>query len=108
MEAVPQNRKHYIQVRSPLCRDRLCAVVPPEHPLAACTHVTIEKLLEYPLIIETPGCDNDILHLLNECADIAGISGGKRILRLYANVRVKITRQLQDISPRGACRTGHS
>lgn len=68
MEAVPQNRKHYIQVRSPLCRDRLCAVVPLEHPLAACTHVTIEKLLEYPLIIETPGCDNDILHLLNECA----------------------------------------
>ena len=51
----------------PLWKDRLCAVVPPEHPLTAYGHVTLEKLLEYPLIIETPGCDNDILHLLNEC-----------------------------------------
>ena len=27
----------------------------------------LEELLEYPFIIETPGCDNDILHLLESC-----------------------------------------
>ena len=29
--------------------------------------VRLEELLEYPFIIETPGCDNDILHLLERC-----------------------------------------
>ena len=27
----------------------------------------IHQLFEYPLIIETPGCDNDIQHLLTKC-----------------------------------------
>ena len=26
-----------------------------------------EDLLQYPFIIQTPGCDNDILHLLESC-----------------------------------------
>ena len=37
------------------------------HPLAEKKSVRLEELLEYPFIIETPGCDNDILHLLERC-----------------------------------------
>ena len=48
----------------PLHQDALCAVLPREHPLAQRSSVTPEELLQYPFIIETPGCDNDILHLL--------------------------------------------
>lgn len=51
----------------PLWDDPLCAVFPQGHPLAAAPQVTLEALLEYPLIIETPGCDNDIQHLLQKC-----------------------------------------
>lgn len=51
----------------PLWDDPLCAVFPQGHPLAAVPQVTLEALLEYPLIIETPGCDNDIQHLLQKC-----------------------------------------
>lgn len=52
----------------PLWKDRLCAVVQEGHPLAARECVTLEELLEYPLIIETPGCDNDIQHLLERAS----------------------------------------
>ena len=31
-------------------------------------------MLQYPFIIETPGCDNDILHLLEKCPDKPQIS----------------------------------
>ena len=51
----------------PLCEDPLCAVIKKEHPLAEKRSVRLEELLEYPFIIETPGCDNDILHLLESC-----------------------------------------
>ena len=51
----------------PLWDDPLCAVFPQGHPLATVPQVTLEALLEYPLIIETPGCDNDIQHLLQKC-----------------------------------------
>lgn len=51
----------------PLWDDPLCAVLPEGHPLAAQQSVTLAQLLPYPLIIETPGCDNDIQHLLLKC-----------------------------------------
>ena len=51
----------------PLLNDPLCAVFPDGHPLAAKNSVTLPELFEYPLIIETPGCDNDIQHLLTKC-----------------------------------------
>lgn len=51
----------------PLCEDPLCAVIKKGHPLAEKRSVRLEELLEYPFIIETPGCDNDILHLLESC-----------------------------------------
>lgn len=56
---VADNLKFY-----PLCEDPLCAVMQKNHPLAEKKSVRLEELLEYPFIIETPGCDNDILHLL--------------------------------------------
>lgn len=34
----------------------------------------LEELLDYPFIIETPGCDNDILHLLEKCGKKPEIS----------------------------------
>lgn len=52
----------------PLWKDRLCAVVQEGHPLAARESVTLEELSEYPFIIETPGCDNDIKHLLERAS----------------------------------------
>lgn len=51
----------------PLWDDPLCAVLPEGHPLAEQQSVTLAQLLSYPLIIETPGCDNDIQHLLLKC-----------------------------------------
>ena len=57
---VADNLKFY-----PLCEDPLCAVMQKNHPLAEKKSVRLEELLEYPFIIETPGCDNDILHLLS-------------------------------------------
>ena len=59
---VADNLKFY-----PLCEDPLCAVMQKNHPLAEKKSVRLEELLEYPFIIETPGCDNDILHLLERC-----------------------------------------
>ena len=51
----------------PLLDDPLCAVFPEGHPLAAQESVTLPQLFQYPLIIETPGCDNDIQHLIHKC-----------------------------------------
>ena len=51
----------------PLRDDPLCAVFPEGHPLAARPSVTLSQLFQYPLIIETPGCDNDIQHLMLKC-----------------------------------------
>lgn len=59
---VADNLKFY-----PLCEGPLCAVMQKNHPLAEKKSVRLEELLEYPFIIETPGCDNDILHLLERC-----------------------------------------
>ena len=59
---VADNLKFY-----PLCEDPLCAMMQTNHPLAEKKSVRLEELLEYPFIIETPGCDNDILHLLERC-----------------------------------------
>lgn len=51
----------------PLWEDPLCAVMPEGHPLAEQENITLPELFRYPLIIETPGCDNDIQHLLEKC-----------------------------------------
>ena len=51
----------------PLWDDPLCAVFPEGHPLAAQPSVTLPQLFQTPLIIETPGCDNDIQHLMLKC-----------------------------------------
>lgn len=51
----------------PLWDDPLCAVFSEGHPLAAQPSVTLPQLFQYPLIIETPGCDNDIQHLMLKC-----------------------------------------
>lgn len=51
----------------PLWDDPLCAVFPENHPLAEKESVTLSELFRYPLIIETPGCDNDIQHLMSRC-----------------------------------------
>ncbi len=59
---------------SPLCKDPLYAVIPEKHPLSAKDTITLDELLQYPFIIETPGCDNDIQHLLDCCTDKPKIS----------------------------------
>jgi DNA-binding transcriptional LysR family regulator len=51
----------------PLRDDPLCAVLPEGHPLAENESVSLSELFRYPLIIETPGCDNDIQHLMLKC-----------------------------------------
>lgn len=58
----------------PILRDPLCAVMQKGHPLAGKKRVSLEELLDYPFIIETPGCDNDILHLLEKCSKKPDIS----------------------------------
>ena len=55
----------------PLRDDPLCAVFPEGHPLAVQPSGTLPQLFQDPLIIETPGCDNDIQHLI----DIPAVSG---------------------------------
>lgn len=52
----------------PLWDDPLCAVLPENHPLTMKENVSLQELFRYPLIIETPGCDNDIQHLMQACA----------------------------------------
>lgn len=51
----------------PLLDDPLFAVLPKDHPLAHRDSLTLPELFRYPLIIETPGCDNDIQHLIERC-----------------------------------------
>lgn len=51
----------------PLWEDALCAVLPQDHPLTRREFVTLQELFRYPLVIETPGCDNDIQHLIQDC-----------------------------------------
>ncbi len=58
----------------PLYKDPLCVVLPKGHPLSSKDSISPDELLQYPFIIETPGCDNDILHLLNTCAQKPRIS----------------------------------
>ena len=43
-------------------------MMPKGHPLTEKERVTVSELFSYPLIIETPGCDNDIQHLLAKCS----------------------------------------
>ena len=50
----------------PLWEDPLYAVLPENHPLAEKSRISLEELFQYPMIIETPGCDNDIQHLLKK------------------------------------------
>ena len=52
----------------PLLDDPLFAVLPLGHPLAERESLTLPELFRYPLIIETPGCDNDIQHLIERCS----------------------------------------
>ena len=52
----------------PLFDDPLFAVLPVGHPLAEHESLTLPELFRYPLIIETPGCDNDIQHLIERCS----------------------------------------
>lgn len=49
---VADNLKFY-----PLCEDPLCCDAEKINPLAEKKSVRLEELLEYPFIIETPGCD---------------------------------------------------
>lgn len=58
----------------PLYRDPLFAVMPKGHPLSFKDTVTPDELMKYPFIIETPGCDNDIQHLLDTCTEKPEIS----------------------------------
>ena len=58
----------------PILKDPLCAVMQKGHPLVSKSKVNLEELLDYPFIIETPGCDNDILHLLEKCGKKPEIS----------------------------------
>ncbi len=48
----------------PLYDDPLCAVLPEGHPLARRSQVTLPELCRCPMVMEAPGCDNDIQHLL--------------------------------------------
>ena len=43
------------------------AIVTPMYEDGKVNYDKLEELLEYPFIIKTPGCDNDILHLLEKC-----------------------------------------
>ena len=83
----------------PLWDDPLCAVFPPGHPLEARDAVTLPELFEYPLIIETPGCDNDIQHLLSKCSVKPDISYSFRddtliMAFVRASLGVTISQQL--------------
>lgn len=50
----------------PIKDDPLCAVIPKNHPLTKREYITLSDLFQYPLIIETPSCDNDIQHLIGK------------------------------------------
>ena len=78
----------------PLWDDPLCAVFPADHPLVAQQSVTLPQLFQYPLIIETPGCDNDIQHLMFKCSVKPAIvysfrASGRRPPRQPADTQIR-------------------
>lgn len=44
----------------------MCALLPENHPLIKRESIALPELFRYSLIIETPGCDNDIQHLIQK------------------------------------------
>lgn len=50
----------------PLYDDPLCVIMPKGHPLEQAESVCLDEVCRYPMILETPGCDNDIVKLLEE------------------------------------------
>ena len=58
---------NYDEIREWIIRGQVDCGFPEGHPLAAHSSVTLPQLFQYPLIIETPGCDNDIQHLMLKC-----------------------------------------
>ena len=69
----------------PLCRDRMLALVPPGHPLAAGPSVPLNALLKEQFIMPAPGYDGEVRYILDElphwphilfsaCSDYAIIS----------------------------------
>ena len=69
----------------PLCRDRMLALVPPEHPLAGSGRLPLEAFLQEPFIMPMPGYDGEVHDILQQlphqpqirfsaCSDYAIIS----------------------------------
>lgn len=50
----------------PLCRDRMLALVPPSHPLAAETSVPLEAFLKEEFIMPMPDYDGEVRYILNK------------------------------------------
>ena len=50
----------------PLCRDRMLALVPPGHPLAAGPSVPLNALLKEQFIMPAPGYDGEVRYILDE------------------------------------------
>ena len=50
----------------PLCRDRMLALVPPEHPLARQDRVPLEALLTEKFIMPMPDYDGEVRYILNK------------------------------------------
>ena len=50
----------------PLCRDRMLALVPPEHPLARQDCVPLEALLREKFIMPMPDYDGEVRYILNK------------------------------------------
>ena len=50
----------------PLCRDRMLALVPPEHPLARQDCVPLEALLKEKFIMPMPDYDGEVRYILNK------------------------------------------
>ena len=50
----------------PLCRDRMMALLPPEHPLAACEALPLEALAGEEFIMPMPDYDGEVRFILNK------------------------------------------
>nr|WP_325196916.1 LysR family transcriptional regulator [uncultured Oscillibacter sp.] len=50
----------------PLCEDRMLALVPPGHPLAAGPSVPLEAFLKEQFIMPTPGYDGEVRYILDK------------------------------------------
>jgi len=50
----------------PLCKDRMLALVPPEHPLAGNKAVALEAFLGEPFIMPMPGYDGEVRYILDK------------------------------------------